>query len=158
MQPKPGFGIGNQDQGPISVLVSEPFYDGKYAPYHIVHFWVILSKIVIYDLWLFQIFLAFFNSLYQELSGYVSHISLVLHMYPQEVQEQGYFAVFLEKSDFYYWPMLEKRSKISLVHICAPKLNLWIIWVQPTCQSLKIKCSLVHSKCRAKNVQKIWLL
>ena len=34
VQPKPGFGIGNQDQGPISVLVSEPFYDGKYAPYY----------------------------------------------------------------------------------------------------------------------------
>ena len=71
----------------------------------------------------------------------------------------GYFTVLLEKSDFYYWPMLEKRSKISLVHICAPKPNLlWIIWVQPICQSLKIKCSLLHSKCRAKNVHKIWLL
>ena len=36
----------------------------------------------------------------------------------------GHFAVLLAKSNFYYWPKLEKRSKISLVHICAPKLNL----------------------------------
>ena len=65
----------------------------------------------------------------------------------------------LEKSDFYYWPKLENRSKISLGHIWAPKFNLlWISWVQPTCQSWKIKCTLVHSKCRAKNVQKILLL
>ena len=37
-----------------------------------VHFWVFLSKIVKYILWLFQLFFSFFNSLYQELSGCVS--------------------------------------------------------------------------------------
>ena len=43
-----------------------------------------LSKSVQYDLWLFQLFLYFSIAyLYQELSGYVSQISLVLHMYPQ---------------------------------------------------------------------------
>ena len=55
------------------------------AAYHSIRFWVFLSNNVQNDLWLFQLFLAFFNSLYQELSGYVSHISLVLHIYPQEV-------------------------------------------------------------------------
>ena len=56
-----------------------------------------LSKSVQYDLWLFQLFLAFFNSLYQELSGYVSQISLVLHIYPQEVQEHRLFCSFAWK-------------------------------------------------------------
>ena len=59
-----------------------------------------LSKSVQYDLWLFQLFLAFFNSLYQELSGYVSQISLVLHIYPQEVQEHRLFCSFAWKIRF----------------------------------------------------------
>ena len=53
-----------------------------------------LFKSVQYDLWLLQLFLAFFNSLYQELSGYVSQISFVLYIYPQEVQELRLFCSF----------------------------------------------------------------
>ena len=61
---------------------------------HSIRFWVFLSKIVIYDLWLFQCFLVFFNSLYQELLGYVSYISLVFHIFSQEVLEHRPFCSF----------------------------------------------------------------
>ena len=54
---------------------------------HSIRFRIFLSKIVIYDLWLFQCFLVFFNSLYQVLLGYVSYIS-------QEVQERRPFLQF----------------------------------------------------------------
>ena len=62
---------------------------------HSVHFWVFLSKIVKYILWFFQLFFSFFNSLYQELSGCVSQISLVIHTFPPEVQEHSPFCSFV---------------------------------------------------------------
>ena len=72
----------------------------------------------------------------------------------------SHFAVLLAKIKFLLLAQVGKKVKtFKGAHICAPKLNLlWIRWAPPTCQLLKIKCSLVHSKCRAKNVQKIWLL
>ena len=78
---------------------------------HSVRFGEFLSKIVTYDLWLLQLFLAFFNRLYQELSGYVSHISLVLHTYPPEVQEHRPFCIFAWKIIFG-----QKFSKTDTVH------------------------------------------
>ena len=72
---------------PTTLLFAPPtslrFLNG--ATVHSIRFWVFLSnnsKSVQNDLWLFQLFLVFFNSLYQELSGYVSQMSLVLHIYP----------------------------------------------------------------------------
>ena len=79
-----------------------------------------LSKKVIYDLWLFQLFLAFFNSLYQELSGYVSQISLVLHIYPQEVQEHRLFCSFSWKIRFLLLAHVGKRVKnFTGAHMCT---------------------------------------
>ena len=79
-----------------------------------------LSKSVQYDLWLFQLFLAFFNSLYQELSGYVSHISLVLHIYPQEVQEHRPFCSFACKIKFLLLAQVGKKVKnFNGAHMCT---------------------------------------
>ena len=78
---------------------------------HSIRFWVFLSNNVQNDLWLFQLFLAFFNSLYQELSGYVSHISLVLHIYPQEVQEHSLFCHFAWKFRFLLLAQVGKQVK-----------------------------------------------
>ena len=79
-----------------------------------------LSKSVKYDLWLFQVFLAFFNSLYQELSGYVSHISLVLHIYPQEVQEHRPFCSFACKIKFLLLAQVGKKVKnFDGAHMCT---------------------------------------
>ena len=58
-----------------------------------------------------------FQDMYHKFHQYCTYIL-------RKCKNIGYFAVLLEKSDFYYWPMLEKGSKISLVHICATKLNL----------------------------------
>ena len=69
-------------------------------PRHSIRFWVFLSKIVIYDLWLFQLFLVFSKSLYHELSGYVSNISIVCHTLLQEVQEHSLFCSFSWKFRF----------------------------------------------------------
>ena len=63
-------------------------------PHHSIRFWVFLSKIVKYDLWLFQLFLVFSKSLYHELLGYVSKISIVSHTLLQEVQEHSLFCSF----------------------------------------------------------------
>ena len=61
------------------------YWMAKYATHlralHSIRFWVFLSKIVQsvqYDLWLFQLFLAFFNILHQQLSGYASQISFIV--------------------------------------------------------------------------------
>ena len=70
--------IENVNDTPSETHCIRPYNLSK----HSIHFWVFLSKIVINDLWLFQFFLAFLYSLYQELSGYVSQISLVFHIYP----------------------------------------------------------------------------
>ena len=87
---------------------------------HSIRFGVFLSKIVQYDLWLFQLFLAFFNSLYQELSGYVSHISLVLHIYPQEVQEHRLFCSFSWKIRFLLLAHVGKKVKnFTGAHMCT---------------------------------------
>ena len=51
-----------------------------------------------------------FQDMYHKFHQYYTYIL-------RKCKNIGYFAVLLEKSDFYYWPMLEKRSKISLVHI-----------------------------------------
>ena len=72
----------------------------KYLTYHSIRFWVFLSKIVKYDLWLFQLFLVFSKSLYHELSGYVSNISIVCHTLLQEVQEHSPFCSFSWKFRF----------------------------------------------------------
>ena len=79
-----------------------------------------LSKSVQYDLWLFQFFLAFFNSLYQDLSGFVSHISLELHIYPQEVQEHRLFCSFSWKIRFLLLAHVRKKVKnFTGAHICT---------------------------------------
>ena len=60
----------------------------------------------------FNFFLQFSIAyMYQELSGYVSHISLVLHIYPQEVQEHRLFCSFAWKIRCLslHWPKLENR-------------------------------------------------
>ena len=67
---------------------------------HSIRFWVFLSKIVKYDFWLFQLFLVFSKSLYHELSGYVSNISIVCHTLLQEVQEHSPFCSFSWKFRF----------------------------------------------------------
>ena len=67
---------------------------------HSIRFWVFLSKIVIFDFWLFQLFLVFSKSLYHELSGYVSNISIVCHTLLQEVQEHSPFCSFSWKFRF----------------------------------------------------------
>ena len=85
----------------MSHIGQDVFKDSNYAQ---CPFWVFLSKIVIYGLRLFQFCLA-----YQELSGYVSHISLVLHTYTQKVQENRHFAVLLENPDFCYCQKLANR-------------------------------------------------
>ena len=90
---------------------------------HSIRFWVFLSnnsKNVQNDLWLFQLFLAFFNSLYQELSGYVSQMSLVLHIYPQEVQEHRLFCSFSWKIRFLLLVHVGKRVKnCTGAHMCT---------------------------------------
>ena len=78
------------------------------------------SKSVQNDLWLFQLFLAFFNSLYQELSGYVSQMSLVLHIYPQEVQEHRLFCSFAWKIRFLLLAHVGKKVKnFTGAHMCT---------------------------------------
>ena len=98
---------------------------GKHCPIAVItvsvfeYFWPKLSKSVQYDLWLFQLFLAFFNSLYQELSGYVSQISLVLHIYPQEVQEHRLFCSFAWKIRFLLLAHVGKKVKnFTGAHMC----------------------------------------
>ena len=92
----------------------------NFSTYHSIRFWVFLSNNVQNDLWLFQLFLAFFNSLYQELSGYVSHISLVLHIYPQEVQEHRLFCSFAWKIRFLLLAHVGKRVKnFTGAHMCT---------------------------------------
>ena len=93
---------------------------GAILTQHSVRFGVYLSKIVIYDLCIFQIFLTFFNSLYQELSGYVSHVSLVLHIYPQEVQEHRLFCSFSWKIRFLLLAHVGKKVKnFTGAHMCT---------------------------------------
>ena len=72
----------------------------QHGAVHSIRFWVFLSKIVKYDLWLFQLFLVFSKSLYHELSGYVSNISIVCHTLLQEVQEHSLFCSFSWKFRF----------------------------------------------------------
>ena len=92
----------------------------EYWIYHSIRFWVFLSNNVQNDLWLFQLFLAFFNSLYQELSGYVSQMSLVLHIYPQEVQEHRLFCSFSWKIRFLLLDHVGKRVKnFTGAHMCT---------------------------------------
>ena len=126
---------------------------------HSVHFGVFLSKIVIHYLWLFQIFLAFFNSLYQELSEYVSHISLVLHIYPLEVQEHRLFSSFAWKIRFVLLAQVGKQVKNFTGAHMGTKIQLIMNKLSPTNMPIiKNQVHLVHSKCRAKNVQEILLL
>ena len=87
---------------------------------HCIRFWVFLSKIVINNLWLFQFFLVFSKSLYHELSGYVSQMSLVLHIYLQEVQEHRLFCSFSWKIRFLLLAHVGKRVKnFTGAHICT---------------------------------------
>ena len=80
----------------------------------------LIIRYCVYDLWLFQLFLAFFNSLYQELSGYVSQISLVLHIYPQEVQEHRLFCSFAWKIRFLLLAHVGKKVKnFTGAHMCT---------------------------------------
>ena len=107
-----------------------------------------LSKSVQYDLWLFQLFLAFFNSLYQELSWYVSHISIVLHIYPQELQEHGLFCSFSGKIRFLLLAQVGKQvknftgahmgTKIQLVMNNLSPTNMPIIKTQVHLGALKV--------------------
>ena len=99
---------------------------------HSIRFWVFLSKIVQYDLWLFQLFLAFFNSLYQELSGYVSHISLVLQIYPQEVQEHRLFCSFAWKFRFLLLVQVGKQVKNFTGAHMGTKIQLIMNKLSPT--------------------------
>ena len=86
-------------------------------PSHSIRFWVFLSKIVIYYFWLFQLFLVFSKSLYYELSGYVSNISIVCHTLLQEVQEHSLFCSFSWKFRF----LLLAQVEIITNHI----LQFW---------------------------------
>ena len=91
-----------------------------------------LSKSVQYDLWLFQLFLAFFNSLYQELSGYVSHISLVSQIYPQEVQEHRLFCSFAWKFRFLLLVQVGKQVKNFTGAHMGTKIQLIMNKLSPT--------------------------
>ena len=120
-------------------------------------FWYFCPKLSNIFFSLFQLFLHFSITFRIWVTSFIAWY--FTHLLSQGVQEHRPFFSKLATLDIFHWPMLENRSKISLGHIWAPKFNLlWIRWVQPTCQLRKIKCTLVHSKCRAKNVQEILLL
>ena len=119
----------------------------KNQPPHCIRFWVFLSKIVqkcaiwcdYFNFFLHfsivlleksdfyycpcwkkcQKFLAFFNSLYQELSGYVSQISLVFLIYPWEVQEHRPFCSFACKIKFLLLAQVGKKvNNFTGAHMC----------------------------------------
>ena len=91
-----------------------------------------LFKSARYDFWLFQLFLAFFNSLYQELSGYVSQISFVLYIYPQEVQEHRLFCSFAWKIRFLLLAHVGKKVKnFTGAHMCT-QTQLFMNNLSPT--------------------------